>query len=648
VFALLLAAQSATAPPPTSDAELAKNLSVTAAAEQADTPPNSTPDDAIIDGRRRPGFNQPLPDKVTQENKGAIFAPPPEAFPPDSYDYAVPDRWRLMKTLCGTLATDPNARGMCSPVRRSILDPYHQNLFKGDRPLCIRSREENRRRKDAGIAPCLTPPFLNGDDWFLVVNMASDTVVEPRSFPLPTGVQTSTRPGSLDAFGRANSYAFAQTFLAGFDLFKGSTAYKPPEIEYKVQLAYQINYVDVPERRILNVAPTFHNYRWDDAFGVQEAFIDYHIRNTSDRFDFDSIRIGIQPFQQDFRGFLFQDSQLGIRLFGNRDNNRWQYNIAAFRRLEKDTNSGLNDVTQKVRDDYVFAANLYRQDFPFVGLTSQISITYNRNREGDEIKIDDNGFPARPGLLGTLRPHEYDVTYLGYSLDGHIGRVNLTGSAYGAFGQDRNSFFTNKPARIWAGFFAAEASMDFDWIRVRASGLYASGDRNPYDNQENGFDAIFENPIFAGADTSYWIRQSIPFAGGGRAIGITGRNGVLNSLRSSKEQGQSNFNNPGTMLAGVGFDADIKPNLRISGNLNELWFQNTSNLQVLRSEGSIPRNIGTDASLAAIFRPFAVQNLVFRLSGAVLQPGKGFKDLFTSSRRDSRFYSVLFNAVISY
>ena len=33
-----------------------------------------------------------------------------------------------------------------------------------------------------------------------------------------------------------------------------------------------------------------------------------------------------------------------------------------------------------------------------------------------------------------------------------------------------------------------------------------------------GFDAIFENPIFAGADTSYWIRQTIPFAGGGRAV----------------------------------------------------------------------------------------------------------------------------------
>ena len=632
MLALFLAAQAATMP----------------AATELPAPPETTPDDAIIDGRRRPGFNLPLPDKVTQDNKGAIQAPPPEAFPPDSYDYAIPDRWRLMKTLCGTLVGDPNTRGLCGPVRHSILDPYHQNVYKGDRPLCISTPEERERRKAAGIPRCRTPWFLNGDDWFLVLSAASDTVIEPRSFPIPVGVQTTSRPGSLDTFGRSQSFVAAQTFLAGFDLFKGSTAYKPPEIEFKVQLAYQVNYADVPERRILNVRPSRHNLRYDQFVGVQEAFIDYHIRNTSTRFDFDSIRIGIQPFQQDFRGFLFQDSQLGIRLFGNRDDNRWQYNIAAFRRLEKDTNSGLNSVIERIRDDYVFAANVYRQDFPFVGLTSEISITYNRNREGDQVEVDANGFPARPALLGDLRPRDYDVTYVGYSMDGHVGRINLTGSAYGAFGQDRNSFFTSKPARIRAYFAAVEGSLDLDWIRLRASGLYASGDHDPYDNHEAGFDAIFENPIFAGADTSYWIRQSIPFAGGGRAIGINGRNGILNSLRSSKEQGQSNFNNPGTVLLGVGFDADVTPKFRLSGNVNQLWFDTTATLQALRSEGSIPRSIGTDVSLAAIFRPKAIQNLVFRLSGAVLQPSKGFKDLFTNSGRDGRYYSVLFNAIVSY
>lgn len=594
-----------------------------------------TADETLLDGRRRPGTPKQLPEAVRQENIGAVRPPPPEAFPGDP-DFPVPDRWRLSETL-----------GLAPKER--FFDPYNQNTYKGDRPLCIPSEEEKERRAKAGLPKCRTPKLLGlkGEHWFLALGATSDTVVEPRSFPIPVGVQTTERPGSVDVFGRSHSEVFAQTFIFSASLIKGSTAFKPPEIEYRVALALQANHVNVPEKRVLFVQPSKKSRRTDYFLGVQEAFVDYHIRNVSDRYDFDSVRVGIQPFQADFRGFLFNDQQLGIRFFGNRDNNRVQYNLAAFWRLEKDTNSGLNSVVQRPRDDFVFHANLYRQDFPVVGMTSQISVTYNMNRE-DRIEVDDNGFPVRPALLGDLRPREYDVVYLGYSADGHFGRLNLTSSAYLALGRDRNSLFTSKAANIRSHFFAAEASMDFDWIRVRASGLYASGDSSPYDKTEGGFDAIFENPIFAGADTSYWIRQTIPFAGGGRAIGINGRNGILNSLRSSKEQGQSNFNNPGTMLAGAGADLDITPKLRLSTNINRLWFQNTATLQALRVEGSIPKSIGWDISAAAIYRPKAIQNVVFRLSGAVLDPGKGFRDLFTNAGRNDRYYSVLFNGILSF
>jgi hypothetical protein len=185
-------------------------------------------------------------------------------------------------------------------------------------------------------------------------------------------------------------------------------------------------------------------------------------------------------------------------------------------------------------------------------------------------------------------------------------------------------------------------------MRFRLSALYASGDKDPYDGKEQGFDAVFENPVFAGADTSYWIRQAIPFAGGGRAVSLSGRNGVLNSLRSSKEEGQSNFNNPGTFLLGAGADFDITPTVRVSANANHLSFVNTSSLQALRNEGSIPKSIGWDLSTAGIWRPKASQNMVFRLSAAVLEPGKGFRDLFGSAPRSKRYVSVLANVVLSY
>lgn len=574
-------------------------------------------DHQSIEGRRRPGYEAPLPEAVTQDNAGAVRAPPPEAFPVDQVP--IPDRWRLIESL-----------GM---VKERWFDPYGQNTLKGDRPI---------NREKVKWLP------IKGDDWFFVANAVSDTVIEPRTFPIPVGVQTTERPGSIDVFGKDASYVLSQTFIGGVALIKGSTAFKPPEIEYRLTLAYNINHVNVPERRVLFVEPSRPSHRTDHFLGVQELFVDYHLANTSDRYDFRSIRVGIQPFQSDFRGFLFNDQQLGIRLFGNRDNNRFQFNVAAFWRLEKDTNSGLNSVVQSPRRDWVFLANLYRQDFLIPGLTSQITAVYNMNREAGRIEVDDNGFPVRPALLGDLRGRDYDVVYLGYNADGRIGRINLTASMYGALGEDRNSFFTSEPAQIRAFFAAAEASIDKDWMRFRLSGLYASGDGDPYDDRENGFDAIFENPIFAGADTSYWVRQTIPFAGGGRAIGINGRNGILNSLRSSKEQGQSNFNNPGTMLLSAGADFDILPELRLSANANHLWFQNTATLQALRNEGSIPKAIGWDLSTAAIWRPHATQNIVFRLSGATLLPGAGFRDLFTNSERNRNYYSVLGNLILSY
>ena len=574
-------------------------------------------DAAILDGRRRPGYISPLPDAVTQDNPGAVRAPPPEAFPTDQLP--IPDRWRLIETL-GIIKEHP-------------FDPYHQNTLKGDRPI------------DRTKVPWLP---IRGNDWFFTASAISDTVIEPRAFPIPVGVQTTERAHSLDVFGQDASYFASQTFILGAALTKGSTAFMPPRIEYRLTLALNLNYAHVPERRILFVQPSKPDHRLDEFLGVQEAFVDYHLRDVSTRYDFDSIRVGIQPFQADFRGFLFNDQQLAIRLFGNRDNNRFQYNLVAMWRLEKDTNSGLNAVLQTPRHDWLLIANAYRQDFLIPGLTSQLTIAWNINREAQDIKIDDNGFPVRPALIGNLRGRDYDVVYLGYNVDGHIGRINLTASLYGALGSDRASLFTGRRANIRAGFAAAEMSYDHDWMRFRLSGAWASGDGNPYDNTESGYDAVFENPVFAGADTSYWIRQSIPFVGGGRQVFLNGRNGLLTSLRSSKEQGQSNFNNPGLVLAGVGGDFDLAPQLRVSANANHLWFENTATLQTLRNEGSIPRDIGWDLSAAATWRPRATQNLVFRLSAAALAAGSGFRDLFTSTDRRHAYYSILANAVVSY
>jgi hypothetical protein len=217
---------------------------------------------------------------------------------------------------------------------------------------------------------------------------------------------------------------------------------------------------------------------------------------------------------------------------------------------------------------------------------------------------------------------------------------------YAAIGRDERHPLAGKAQDIRAGFAAVELSRDFSWVRLRLNALAASGDKDPFDDRATGFDAILENPQFAGADTSFWIRQAVPLAGGG-GVALSGRNGVLPSLRSSKDQGQSNFVNPGLFLLGVGGDADLLPELRVSANLSYLRFQDTTVLGVLRNQAPPDREIGWDVSASVQYRPFMSQNLVLNASAAALVPGKGMKQLYDEDRRGPQ-YSILVNLLLAY
>ena len=559
--------------------------------------------------RKRPGSSEYDKNKELKPLPSAVKKRPPVLKRDDPSNFLpVPDRWRIIESV---------------GVEESLLDPYNRNPLKGDRPLF-------------------------GKDWFINLAVISDTVFEPRSFPVPVGVQTTRDANDVDLFGGADSWVFNENLIVSLSLIKGDTAFKPPDYEFRLTPVFNFNHVEVEEVRVLKADPRLGTERSDRHIALQEAFFDYHIRNVSDRYDFDSIRIGIQPFSTDFRGFLFQDSQLGVRLFGDRDNNIFQYNLAWFRRLEKDTNSLLNHINRKIRDDDIFIANLYWQDFPILGFQSQVTAVYNRNTEGGDFYFNDNEFIERPASFGSERGRNYDVGYLGFNGDGHFGRLNLTTSFYTALGTNRESTFSDETANIRSFFFAAEPGIDFDWIRLRGSLVYASGDSDPFDNTETGFDAIFENPQIAGSDTNFWIRQTIPLIGGGGIV-TTARNAMLPALRTSKEHGQSNFNNPGLRLIGVGADFDILPELRVSTNVNYMEFDDTSVLEVARNQQEIAQEIGLDVSVAAIYRPFFTQNVVFRLSGAALFPGSGFTDLYGEQRdQDDTFFSVQANLILTY
>src|SRR5690606_26999137 len=162
-------------------------------------------------------------------------------------------------------------------------------------------------------------------------------------------------------------------------------------------------------------------------------------------------------------------------------------------------NSGLSGGLQTPPKDCPPHGSLTPPHFPIPALSRHTGVARNIDPDERDARTAGHGSPARAALRGTLPGRRYDVGDPRYRPDGRIGRINLTASAYAALGKDRNSFFTDRKADIRAFFAATELSYDRDWVRFRLSGAWASGDGDPFDDTESGFDAVFENPIFAGA-----------------------------------------------------------------------------------------------------------------------------------------------------
>lgn len=539
---------------------------------------------AASDVRRRPGRDLPqaIPGDCQQPGQDATNPVEDQVSPPDTI---VSDRWYVVNNI---------------GIKTDLLDPYAGlNPIKGDVPI------------DRG-------------DLFYSLTASSTTRLEPTRVPVAGVVPRESAAASI---GEVTGTLATQTLLFQNVLYRGDTVFVPPRWEIRITPA--LVYSQVLNRKFdIDIVPdglAKGRRQRDFFFGITTLYYDRHLRTVSERYDFDRLRVGLQAFSTDYRGFLYRDAQPGIRLYGNRDNNRWQYNLAWFRRLGGNTNAGMTDLTTGFRRDQVLVANLYRQDLLASGLTSQVTLLHHRNRERGTFR-DNNDKIVRPSpWLGGHALSNLAVTYVGVSNDGHVGRWNLASSMYYAFGSVTSG---QQSLDISSWFFAAELSIDFDWLRPRLSLLHASGDSNPDDKKAQGFDAVNEQPQFAGSRQSFWVNQALPHDQGAR-LTLSGRNGLLANLRPDKNNSQSNFINPGLNLLGFGLDADVTPTLRCSLDINYLSFADTSSL-VAEPQIPVAREIGLDVSFSATSRPRFNQHIVLRAAVSLLRPGSGFKDMFGS------------------
>ena len=478
----------------------------------------------------------------------------------------------------------------------ALWHPYRQSILKGDLPII-------------------------GQDIFLDLTASSETVFEARRLPTPSGLG-SARPGSSEFFGQSEQLLVQNYLSFSADLFKGETVFQPVHWAIHVQPVYNLNYTDTQETGVISPNATRGTTRTQDYLSLQEAFAEYHLGDLSPNYDFFATRIGTQPFNSDFRGFIFNDINFGGRLFGNYSNNRYQYNLLAFDMREKDSNSDLNTFDE--RDQRVLILNLYRQDFLTPGYTAQLS--FHANFDEGRTHYDRNGNIARPAPIGTVIPHDVNAYYLGWAGDGHIGRLNINHAFYQVFGHDDFNGIAGRPVDINAQMAALELSYDRDWIRYKASFFYASGDDNAEDGHATGFDSIVDNPNFTGGPFSWYVRQG--FNLGGSSVGLKQRNSLVPDLRTSKTEGQANFVNPGVFIYGLGTEIDVTPKLRSFLNFNYIRFAETDAIKTVLLTDKINSEIGFDLSLGFQYRPLLTDNIIFSAGFGALIPGRGFRDIY--------------------
>ncbi|HEU4595964.1 MAG TPA: hypothetical protein VFS10_12550 [Pyrinomonadaceae bacterium] len=542
----------AATPTPTPAATPAPAQTPAAAASDAST---SKPAGKV---ERKP-LKYPLPDWSPLGSAGPETV---EALDESTEEFVVlPDRWRF-----GWPRFDRYSPKKETPwVEGSTFDPFNQNVLKADYPII-------------------------GNHTFLNINLQSNSTLNPRTVAVG---------------GRRDQFFTNQNIVMGAEIFGGTTVFEPKRWAVRVTTVANFNFL------ANDTFNPFDSRRGNSRLAVEEAFIEKRLAVISPNFDFISIRAGMQNFTSDFRGFLFSENQLGVRLFGNANANRDQWNVAFFAMRQRDEVSQLHSFDR--RRQSVFIANWFRQDFLTKGYTFLLNFHYNDDRG---VTVGDRGDKVR-------------AAYLGFHGDGKWGRLNVNHAFYQAFGNDQFNRLAGRETSINAQMAAFEGSIDRDWVRWRGSVFFASGDGDLNDDSANGFDMIQDNPNFAGGPFQFWTQQTTAVGGG---IGVLkNKFSLLPNLRN-KFTNRANFVNPGLLMLNAGADFRVTPKLKVVSNLAYLRFARSNVLRQLTGDPGIDNGVGIDLSVGAKYRPFQNENFFIVAGGAVLFPHGGYARMIGSTR----------------
>jgi hypothetical protein len=479
------------------------------------------------------------------------------------------NRWRLLEPM-----------GIGEKPRSPLYDPYAPSVAKGDIPIF-------------------------GDKVFFSLTGVIDNFLEfKRNLDFFSGGRFRNVPyHEHNILGQLTAVAF-------FEIFQGDTVFTPKD--------WSIRVAPIMRFRCGDLNATDHGC--GEYITLQEAFGEIKLFEIGQTFDATSGRVGIQGFNSDFFGLIYNDVQPGARIFSELERNQFKVNLAVFDRLNKEKLSALNELSKR-RKHQVVALGVQWDDFILPGFNILPNFVYSHDEApGVAVGGDLNAF------------------YFGFTTNGHIDRFNVNTAFYYVTGRTARNTPTRERQAISAGMAFAQVAYPINWLNPRFAIAYATGDGDVTDRKAAGFDSVFDNTAFGGGQFSYLFGEKIQLG----AITVLRGNSVFPSLRGANATSQ--YVNPGVLAVNPGIDLTLTPTTLFEANYNYAQFDDTASLVGVAGR-NVSNEIGHEFNAGVTWKPLLNEQLLVFAGGAVFLPGQGIKDTFGN---DDPVYKAVVRVVLTF
>jgi hypothetical protein len=188
----------------------------------------------------------------------------------------IEDRWRI-----GFPAWDRYGQGQPGQIdypyeTGELLDPFNQNVLKGDYPIV-------------------------GQHTFFNITATSFTINEFRQVPTgTTPFESTVDPFQEEFFGDPDQYFLSQNLAVSLDLFHGNAAFKPVDWRLRLDPIFNVNVLDTEELGVVYPDVRRGTRRTRSDFALEQWFLERKLADLGPDYDFASVRVGSQPFVSEF------------------------------------------------------------------------------------------------------------------------------------------------------------------------------------------------------------------------------------------------------------------------------------------------------------------------------------------------------------